>query len=327
MSRTEAVALPTGAAEQRGGGTDGSTGVVADGGTKVGARARTAARKGIASSVPLPRLRGLMASEMRLVFRRPRTYAMLGFLAVVPVLLGVALRYFTDGGGGEGEGGLEFVSQVTNNGLFLVFASLAATLPFFLPMTVGVVAGDAIAGEASAGTLRYLLVAPAGRIRLLLVKYAGLVAFCFAATFTVALSALAVGAVLFPMGDVPLLNGDSIPMTEALVRALLIAAAVAVSLLGIAAIGLFVSTLTGVPVAAMATTVGLVIVASILSAIPQFHALHPWLFTDQWMSYGDLLRDPVVTDGVVRNLELQAAYTLVFGAAAWARMADRDVTC
>ncbi|MDI2126974.1 ABC transporter permease subunit [Yinghuangia seranimata] len=264
---------------------------------------------------------------MRLVFRRPRTYAMLGFLAVVPVLLGVALRYFTSGGGGQDGGGLEFVSQVTNNGLFLVFASLAATLPFFLPMTVGVVAGDAIAGEAHGGTLRYLLVAPAGRVRLLLVKYAGLVAFCFAATFTVALSALATGAVLFPMGDVPLLNGDTIAMDEALVRALLIAACVAVSLLGLAAIGLFVSTLTGVPVAAMATTVGLVIVSAILASIPQFHALHPWLFSDQWMSFGDLLRAPVETSHVVRNIEVQAAYTLVFGAAAWARMTDRDVTC
>ncbi|UGQ15414.1 ABC transporter permease [Yinghuangia sp. ASG 101] len=265
---------------------------------------------------------------MRYVFRRPRTYAMLGFLALVPVLLGVALRYFTDGVSGDGgENGLEFVSQVTNNGLFLVFASLAATLPFFLPMTVGVVSGDAIAGEAHGGTLRYLLVAPAGRVRLLLVKYAGIVAFCFAATFTVALSALAVGAVLFPMGDVPLLNGDTIPMSEALLRALAIAAVVSVSLLGIAAVGLFVSTLTAVPVAAMATTVGLVIVAAILTSIPQFHALHPWLFTDQWLAYGDLLRDPIVTDGVLRNIELQLAYTAVFATAAWTRVSDRDFTC
>ncbi|NUS57855.1 MAG: ABC transporter permease subunit, partial [Streptomycetaceae bacterium] len=268
-------------------------------------------------------------SEMRIVFRRPRTYAMLGLLAAIPVLLGIALRWFTSGGGGngDGDGGLEFVSQVTNNGLFLVFASLAATLPFFLPMTVGVVAGDAIAGEANSGTLRYLLVAPAGRVRLLLVKYAGVAAFCFAATFTVALSALATGAALFPMGDVPLLNGDQISMGEALVRAMLIAVCVAVSLLGLAAIGLFVSTLTAVPVAAMATTVGLVIVSAILASIPQFHALHPWLFGDKWMSFGDLLREPVPTGGVIRNIELQAAYTLVFGAAAWARMSDRDVTC
>ncbi|MCZ9344791.1 ABC transporter permease, partial [Streptomyces sp. TRM76130] len=78
----------------------------------------------------------------------------------------------------------------------LVFTALAATLPFFLPMAVGVVAGDAIAGEASAGTLRYLLVAPAGRTRLLLTKYATVLAFCLAATLVVAGSALAVGALL-----------------------------------------------------------------------------------------------------------------------------------
>lgn len=39
----------------------------------------------------------------------------------------------------------------------------------------GVVAGDSISGEASAGTLRYLLVSPVSRGRLLLVKYAATV--------------------------------------------------------------------------------------------------------------------------------------------------------
>ncbi|MGW1991229.1 ABC transporter permease [Embleya sp. NPDC001921] len=277
----------------------------------------------------LPRLRGLMRSELRLVFLRPRTAAMLGFLAFVPVMLGVALRYFHDGGssgGGGGGGGMDFVNQVTGNGLFLVFASLAAALPFFLPMTVGVVAGDSIAGEAHAGTLRYLLVAPAGRTRLLLVKFAGVLAFCLAATLTVALSALVVGAALFPMGDVPLLTGDTISMAEASWRALLIALCVAASLVGLAAIGLFVSTLTTVPVAAMATTVGVVIVTAILTGIPQLSGIHPWLFTDGWMSFGDLLRNPIPTDEILRNLGVQTAYTAVFGAAAWARMTERDIT-
>ncbi|WP_439676311.1 ABC transporter permease [Embleya sp. MST-111070] len=277
----------------------------------------------------LPRLRGLMRSELRLVFLRPRTAAMLGFLALVPVLLGVALRYFHDGGSsrGGGDGGtMDFVNQVTGNGLFLVFASLAAALPFFLPMTVGVVAGDSIAGEAHGGTLRYLLVAPAGRTRLLLVKFAGVLTFCLAATLTIALSALAVGAALFPMGDVPLLTGDSISMVEASWRAVLIALCVAASLVGLAAIGLFVSTLTTVPVAAMATTVGVVIVTAILTGIPQLSGLHPWLFTDAWMSFGDLLRNPIPTGEILRNLGMQAAYAAVFGAAAWARLNERDIT-
>ena len=47
------------------------------------------------------------------------------------------------------------------------------------------VAGDAVAGEASLGTLRYLLVVPVSRTRLLLVKYAGAVAYCLVAALLV----------------------------------------------------------------------------------------------------------------------------------------------
>ena len=46
-------------------------------------------------------------------------------------------------------------------------AALALVLPVFLPVAVAVVAGDAIAGEAASGTLRYLLARPVGRTRLL----------------------------------------------------------------------------------------------------------------------------------------------------------------
>ena len=107
--------------------------------------------------------------------------ALLGVLAAMPILVGTAVKIETSDGSSAGGGGGEgpaFISQITNNGLFLVFTSLAATLPFFLPMTVGVVAGDSVAGEAAAGTLRYLLVAPAGRTRLLLAKYASTAVFC-----------------------------------------------------------------------------------------------------------------------------------------------------
>ncbi|EDY50664.1 ABC transporter membrane protein [Streptomyces clavuligerus] len=246
---------------------------------------------------------GLFRSELLVTLRRRRTLALLAVLAAVPVLIGLAVRIETgDGGsvGGHGEdgdgrgegGGPAFVSQVTNNGLFLVFASLAATLPVFLPMAVGVVAGDAIAGEASAGTLRYLLVAPAGRARLLLAKYLTTLVFCLVATVVVAASALAVGALLFPLGGVTTISGTTIGFGAGLLRAVLVAAVVAASLSGLAALGLFVSTLTSSGVTAMAATVGLLITAQILDAIPQLDAVHPYLFPHYWLSFSDLLRDP-----------------------------------
>ncbi|CQR62500.1 ABC transporter permease [Streptomyces leeuwenhoekii] len=278
---------------------------------------------------------GLLRSELLTTFRRWRTLALLGVLAAVPVLVGIAVRIETgDGGsfggpGGAGQaggGGPAFISQVSNNGLFLVFTALAATLPFFLPMAVGVVAGDAIAGEAGAGTLRYLLVAPAGRTRLLLTKYAAVLAFCLAATLVVAVSALAVGALLFPLGDLTTISGTRIGYAEGLGRALLIALTVAASLVGVAALGLFVSTLTGSGIAAMATTVGLLITVQILDQIPQLHALQPYFFSHYWLSFADLMREPVYWDDLVRNLGLQTLYAAVFGSAAWARFTAKDIT-
>lgn len=88
---------------------------------------------------------GLFHDELRTTFRRWRTLALLGVLAAVPVLVGIAVRIETGDGSAGGGGGPAFVSQITSNGLFLVFTALAATLPFFLPMAVGVVAGDAVA--------------------------------------------------------------------------------------------------------------------------------------------------------------------------------------
>ncbi|MGW1713735.1 ABC transporter permease [Streptomyces sp. NPDC002156] len=274
----------------------------------------------------------LFGNELLTTFRRWRTLALLGVLAAVPILIGIAIKIETGdgssgvGGGPGGGGGPAFISQITNNGLFLVFTALAATLPFFLPMAIGVIAGDAIAGEASAGTLRYLLVAPAGRTRLLLTKYATTLTFCLVATLVVALSALTVGALLFPLGDLMTISGTSISFTEGLGRALLIALVVAASLIGVAALGLFISTLTSSGIAAMATTVGLLITVQILDQIPQLHALQPYFFSHYWLSFADLMREPVYWDDLVKNLGIQAVYAAVFGSAAWARFTTKDIT-
>ncbi|MFD3481630.1 ABC transporter permease [Streptomyces sp. NPDC058665] len=275
---------------------------------------------------------GLFRSELTTTFRRWRTLALLGVLAAVPVLIGIAIKIETSdggpvgGGGPEGPAGPAFLTQITNNGLFLVFAALAATLPVFLPMAVGVIAGDAVAGEANGGTLRYLLVAPAGRTRLLLAKYAATLVFCLAATLAVSVSALVVGALLFPLGDVTTISGTTISFGEGLLRAVLIALVVAASLIGLAALGLFVSTLTNSGIAAMATTVGLVITVQILDTIPQLHGIHPYLFPHYWLSFADLLREPFYWDDVLKNLGLQSVYAAVFGSAAWARFTAKDIS-
>ena len=266
--------------------------------------------------------RGLLASELGVLFRRRRTWAMLCALAAIPILIAVAVRLSSAVPPGRGPA---FLDRISQNGLFVGVTAMLVSVPLFLPLTVGVVAGDTVAGEAGLGTLRYLLVAPAGRIRLLLVKYAGAVAFAVAAPLVVALVGAGIGAALFPVGPVTLLSGDSIGAAEALQRLLLIAAYLAVSLMGLSAIGLFMSTLTDVPVGAMASTVVLSVVSQVLDALPQLEWLHPWLFSHYWLDFADLLRQPIAWDSFLTNALLQAGYVAVFGALAYGRFITKDV--
>lgn len=281
-----------------------------------------------APPVAVPRRRPtarFLRSELAMVFQRRRNQVVLVVLAGIPILIGSAVRIAgNSSGGGPGEGPA-FFGSITDNGVFVSFAALVVVLPLFLPLAVAVVSGDAVAGEASLGTVRYLLAVPVSRTRLLLVKYAATVAFCVAATLVVATVGIAVGALLFPVGAVTLLSGTQVSFAAALVRLLLVALYVAAMMAAVAAIGLFVSTLTESPVAAMASTAVLSVVSEVLDAVPQVHAVHPWLFSHYWLNFGDLLRDPVPLDGVLRGLLAAACYVVLFGALAWSRFTTKDV--
>jgi ABC-2 type transport system permease protein len=265
-----------------------------------------------------------LRSELRLVLTRRRNLAMLGVLALATALIGVAIEV---SGPSSEDGGPAFLARVTENGLFLSFTALVASLPVFLPLAVSVVAGESVAGEASTGTLRYVLVVPVDRTRLLLVKYLAVVVYGLVAALTVAVTGLLVGAALFGLGDLTLLSGTTVGIGEGLLRALAVALYVAAMLTTVAALGLLVSTLTEVPVAAMSATAITVVVVEILEAVPQLSPLHPWLFTEYWLAFGDLLRDPVVLGAVVHGLAVQAGWVAVLLALAWARLTSRDVTC
>ena len=276
--------------------------------------------------VARPRQRGALGrfyrSEVALILRRRRNLALLAVLSVVPVVIGIAV-YLSTPRGGEGPA---FLGQITGNGLFLVFTSLTVALPVFLPLVVGVVAGDSIAGEAGSGTLRYLLTVPVTRSRLLLVKTLAVATFTALAVLVVALVGLVTGAVLFGLGDLTLLSGDTIGLGNGLLRALGVSAYVTMALFGLAAGGLFISTLTENAIAAMATTLGLVVLSALLDAVPQLSAIHPYLLTHHWLGFGELLRGNVDSVSLLRWSGLHAAYAAVFLSLAWSRLSTKDIT-
>ncbi len=142
----------------------------------------------------------MIGVELYKLFRRPRTWLTIALLDALPTVVAVLLAV-THLGPRPGTGPA-FLSAVLSNGSLFSVAALAIVLPLFLPIAVAVVAGDAIAGEAQAGTLRYLLVRPVGRTRLLLAKLAATFCFVVVAVVVVAFTGFLVGRLL--LGQQPL---------------------------------------------------------------------------------------------------------------------------
>ena len=270
---------------------------------------------------PSPRF---LRSELRLIFGRRRNLAGLGVLAAVPIIIALAVKYSgSPRGGGGGPG---FVSQATSNGLFVGLAALTVELPLFLPLAVAAISGDAVAGEANVGTLRYLLATPVQRPRLLAVKYTAVVIFTVAAVLLIALVGVGLGLALFGTGPVTLLSGTQVSTGVGLWRLLLVCGYLVVCLAAFGAIGLFVSTLTEQPIGATIGVVSLAVISQILDSVTQLSAIHPYLPTHYWLAFGDLLRDPIATDQLSMGVVSAAVYAAIFLTAGWARFATKDIT-
>lgn len=275
-----------------------------------------------------PRRRGawarLFASELGLVFGRRRNQIGLAVLAGLVVMLGVALK--ASSLRHPGERGGDLMSAVAGNGVYLGFAGLTIEIALFLPLAMSVLAGDAIAGEANLGTLRYLLAAPVGRLRLLGVKAASLAVGAVTGAALVAVTGVLVGTALFGAGPLVTLSGSRISVADGLLRLLLATLYVAAGLAALGMIGLFISTLTEQPIAATVATAMASTVLWILDAVPQLDWLHPWLLVDRWPAFVDLLRDPVFPDRILTGLWVDAAYAAIFFCAAWLRFRSKDIT-
>jgi ABC-2 type transport system permease protein len=268
----------------------------------------------------------VIAVELRKLFRRPRTWVTIALLNALPVLVAVLIA-LTDLAPRPGEGPA-FLSAVLTNGTLYPLAALAIVLPLFLPIAVALIAGDAVAGEAQAGTLRYLLVRPAGRTRLLVAKLVSVFAFVLVTVLVVAGVGYLVGQLLFdvqPLGGTAL-SGTVLTSRELAGRTVLAIGYVTFSMLGVAAFALFFSTLTDSPLAAMLGALAVLIASSLLFTLDAASAIAPYLPTRYWLAFVDLFRDPVLWRDVVRGLGLQAVYVGVLLAAAWANFATKDIT-
>lgn len=272
----------------------------------------------------------MIAVELRKLIRRPRTWATLLLLDLLPTLVAVLLS-ITHLGPRPGQGPA-FLSEVLSNGELFAVAALAIVLPLFLPVAVAVIAGDSIAGEAQTGTLRYLLTRPVGRTRLLVAKLVTVWSFVLLAVVVVAATGFVVGKLL--LGNQPAtattnvisVSGSTLSTEQIALRTILAIGYVALSMLGVAAMALLLSTFTDSPLSATLGAFAFLIGSSLLLTLDAARSLKPYLPTRYWLSFIDLFRDPILWRNVERGVLLQLVYVVVLLGAAWANFSTKDIT-
>jgi len=205
------------------------------------------------------------------------------------------------------------------------------------------VAGDTIAGEAGSGMLRYLLARPVGRTRLLVAKLISVIVYTLAAVVAVAATSYVTGRLLFGTQPVAVssggvagpslaggvatsLSGTTLTPADILVRTVGAIAFIAVSMLGVAAIALFLSTVTDSSLGAALGALAALVTSQVLVTLNAAGSVSPYLPTRYWLAWVDFFREPVLWRNIDRGFAVQGVYVVVLLGAAWANFATKDIT-
>ena len=305
----------------------------------------------------------MITVELVKLLRRPRTWISVVLTCALPFMVAVFIT-ITHLVPPPGQGSA-FLSAVLQDGALYPAAALALVLPVFLPVAVAVVAGDSIAGEATGGTLRYLLVRPVGRTRLLVAKLVSVIVYVLLVVLAVTFTAYATGVFLLGPsvaaavgqapgvpggavggvggsapglagqaptagqaagGAVTSLSGAPLSLLQLTERTAGAIAFITVSMLGVAAIALFLSTITDSALGSALGALAALVASEVLVTLNAATVVQPYLPTRYWLAWIDFFRQPVFWRDIQRGFGIQAVYVVVFLAAAWANFSTKDIT-
>ena len=237
----------------------------------------------------------LLKIEIFKIFKRPRTYIAFSVIGLIIILIQIALKF-----GGEEYVGLmlsgmgDSFEQVPSkdilNGYLVCFIILNLLL-LHIPILVALVAGDAVAGEATMGTLRLLASKPVSRIKLLIVKFTASVIYTLILLLWVAILALFVSITLFGVNwlGVPReLQFNIIESDDVLWRYALAFCFAAIGLICVAALAFMLSVFSDNSIGPIVVTVCVIIVFTILTQlqIPFYdETIKPYLFTTHMLGW------------------------------------------
>lgn len=273
----------------------------------------------------------LVGMELLKTFLKWRTF--IGFIAILVVVPLVEfglkseganiVRNMTRGLSAE----FLFVGNLFN-GYFITYF-IMNSLWVHVPFLISLVAGDQIAGEATAGTTRLLLTRPPSRSKILFAKYVTTTIYTAALVAFLGILSAGLGIALFGRGDL-LVTGKTIVILESADvpwRLIVAFGFAAWSMWCVASLAFLFSSLVENPIGPIIATMAVLIVSIVVTNVPVaiFEAVKPYLFTTYMNVWQLVMDDPVPWSEIGTSLAVLTAYGVGFYLTTWYIFVRKDV--
>ena len=273
----------------------------------------------------------LIYYELLKIFKKWRTY--IGFLAIgVLIPLIEVVLYFS--GQGIVDSTTKRLEQdfilVGNlfNGWFvthLIMNSLWIHIPFLICL----VAGDVLAGEASAGTYRILLIRPVSRAKIIFSKFTATLLYTFSLILFFAVLSLGLGMLLLGGGDLLVFKEGLLvlPQEELFFRFTVSFLLATASMWVVSSLAFLFSSLVENAIGPIIGTMAVIIIFFILGNLPYdfFIAMKPYLFTSYLDIWTLVFEDPIEWGEIFKHLSILAAYIALFFLPAFFVFRKKDI--
>jgi ABC-2 type transport system permease protein len=274
----------------------------------------------------------LINIELYKIFRKWRTY--IGFIAIGLLVPLIQIAFMI-----EGESSINFMTRnlqqsfifVGNllNGYFISYFILGS-LAIHIPFLVALVAGDLLAGEATAGTYRLLITRPVSRFQIVTSKFIAGLIYTSLLIFWLALISLGLGMLIFGIGELIVIGSNQViifPKEDIWWRFLLAYGYAILSMSVVASIAYFFSSLVENAIGPIITTMAIIIMFFVISAIEIdiFNQIQPYLFTDYILSWRLFFDDPMDKSEIFRSIGILLLHIVILYAGAFLIFRQKDI--
>ena len=267
-------------------------------------------------------------------FSRWRTYIGFGAIALIVVLTEVVMKVSAREILQRMMRSLERDFLIFGNVLnvWFITAFIMNSLHIHIPFLITLVAGDMVSGEATSGTVRLLLIRPPSRGKIITAKYLSTLFYTAGLVFFLGMVCVSVGWVLFGSGDLIVnFHGQFrivfIPESQVPARMLLAFSAAIWSMVVVASLAFFLSTLAENSIGPIIGTMAIVIIFFVIGNFPFdfFLAIKPYLFTTYMSFWQQFLDEPIPWREISRSAMILGLHNVSLFLAAFIVYRRKDI--